>query len=256
MLFEQVRIPINLDHLPFATGVPISHELLHAMEKYAILAEGHNVTKQIAAGFAAKRAGRDTRDPIIKLEAAMKPLCDGGVDAYGPMKYALRLQMGTRQFYQRPPSSHVTREQKSTRRWNKSSRWGKRIETAQKFSGGTKMRKKKVMRLDILLFLFFVGLRCWPASVSAQIHSQDTEWPSYAADLAGTRYRPLDQINAANFSDLEIAWRIKTDNFGDRPEYKLEGTPLMVNGTSSKEHRSWSTASCTRRQDHGARWLH
>jgi quinoprotein glucose dehydrogenase len=28
---------------------------------------------------------------------------------------------------------------------------------------------------------------------------------------------------------LEIAWRIKTDNFGNRPEYKLEGTPLMVN---------------------------
>jgi len=104
------------------------------------------------------------------------------------------------------------------------------METAQKFSGGTKMREKKLKRLDILLFLFFVGLRCWPASVSAQIHSQDTEWPSYAADLAGTRYRPLDQINAANFSDLEIAWRIKTDNFGDRPEYKLEGTPLMVNG--------------------------
>ena len=92
------------------------------------------------------------------------------------------------------------------------------------------MRKKKLKRLDILLFLFFVGLRCWPASVCAQIHPQDTEWPSYAADLAGTRYRPLDQINAANFSDLEIAWRIKTDNFGDRPEYKLEGTPLMVNG--------------------------
>src|SRR5439155_13616961 len=58
---------------------------------------------------------------------------------------------------------------------------------------------------------------------------KDTEWPSYAADLAGTRYRPLDQINASNFNDLEIAWRIKTDNFGDRPEYKLEGTPLMVN---------------------------
>ncbi len=66
---------------------------------------------------------------------------------------------------------------------------------------------------------------------SAQYHPKDTEWPSYAADLKGTRYRPLDQINASNFSDLEIAWRIKTDNFGDRPEYKLEGTPLMVNGT-------------------------
>jgi hypothetical protein len=123
MLFEQVKIPINLNHLPFATGVPISHELLHAMEKYAILAEGNNFTKQIAAVFAAKRAGRDIREPIIRLEAAMKLLCDRGVDEYGPMKYALRLQMGTRQFYQRPPNSDVTKEQESTRRWNKSSRW-------------------------------------------------------------------------------------------------------------------------------------
>jgi quinoprotein glucose dehydrogenase len=56
------------------------------------------------------------------------------------------------------------------------------------------------------------------------------EWPSYAADLAGTRYRPLDQINASNFSKLEVAWRFKTDSLGNRPEYKLEGTPLMVNG--------------------------
>ena len=78
---------------------------------------------------------------------------------------------------------------------------------------------------------------CWvvmfsliPAVARAQNHPKDTEWPSYAADTAGTRYRPLDQINASNFSDLEIAWRIKTDNFGDRPEYKLEGTPLIVNG--------------------------
>ena len=67
------------------------------------------------------------------------------------------------------------------------------------------------------------------ASSVAQFKPKDSEWPSYAADLAGTRYRPLDQINASNFKDLEVAWRIKTDNFGNRPEYKLEGTPLMVN---------------------------
>lgn len=66
------------------------------------------------------------------------------------------------------------------------------------------------------------------STVSAQYQPKTTEWPTYAADLAGTRYRPLDQINASNFKDLEIAWRIKTDNFGNRPEYKLEGTPLMV----------------------------
>src|SRR5438445_3392770 len=96
--------------------------------------------------------------------------------------------------------------------------------------GGTKMREKKPKCLNRMSLLFFAGLLCWPAPTLAQFHPKDTEWPSYAADLAGTRYRPLDQINASNFNDLEIAWRIKTDNFGDRPEYKLEGTPLMVNG--------------------------
>src|SRR5215470_12125235 len=34
MIFEQIKIPINLYHIPFATGVPISQELMHAMEKY------------------------------------------------------------------------------------------------------------------------------------------------------------------------------------------------------------------------------
>ena len=65
---------------------------------------------------------------------------------------------------------------------------------------------------------------------SAQYVPKDTEWPSYNADAHGTRYRPLDQINASNFSKLEVAWRFKTDSLGNRPEYKLEGTPLMVNG--------------------------
>src|SRR5205814_10507549 len=56
------------------------------------------------------------------------------------------------------------------------------------------------------------------------------EWPHYTADLKGTKYSPLDQINAANFNQLEVAWRFKTDNLGPFPEYKLEGTPLMVKG--------------------------
>jgi quinoprotein glucose dehydrogenase len=91
------------------------------------------------------------------------------------------------------------------------------------------MFNRKSGRLLSLLFVAVVCLCTAPRGL-AQWHAKDTEWPTYAADLAGTRYRPLDQINAANFNDLEIAWRIKTDNFGNRPEYKLEGTPLMVNG--------------------------
>src|SRR5512132_330256 len=56
------------------------------------------------------------------------------------------------------------------------------------------------------------------------------DWPAYAADARGSRYSPLDQITASNFSDLEVAWRFKTDNLGTRPEYKLEGTPIVVKG--------------------------
>lgn len=56
------------------------------------------------------------------------------------------------------------------------------------------------------------------------------DWPLYTADLRGTRYSPLAQIDAGNFDDLEEAWTFKTDNLGNRPEYKLEGTPLAVNG--------------------------
>ena len=60
--------------------------------------------------------------------------------------------------------------------------------------------------------------------------TKNGEWPCYTGDNKGTRYSPLDQINAENFNQLEIEWRFKTDNLGTRPEYKLEGTPLMVNG--------------------------
>jgi quinoprotein glucose dehydrogenase len=63
-----------------------------------------------------------------------------------------------------------------------------------------------------------------------QSRAKDSEWPTYGADLANSKYRPLDQINAANFGKLEVAWRFKTDNLGTRPEFRLEGTPLMVNG--------------------------
>ena len=76
-----------------------------------------------------------------------------------------------------------------------------------------------------------VSSRSSGAKQGPQSHStQNGEWPHYTGDLAGTRYSPLDQINAGNFNNLEVAWRFKTDNLGTRPEYKLEGTPLMVNG--------------------------
>ena len=62
----------------------------------------------------------------------------------------------------------------------------------------------------------------------------------------GTKYSPLDQINAGNFGKLELAWRFKTDMLGPRPEYKLEGTPVAVNGvlyTTGGTRRRWSRST-------------
>ena len=36
------------------------------------------------------------------------------------------------------------------------------------------------------------------------------EWPTYGGDLANSKYSPLDQITAANFGSLKIAWRAKS----------------------------------------------
>ncbi len=37
--------------------------------------------------------------------------------------------------------------------------------------------------------------------------TENGEWRSYAGNIAGQKYSPLDQIDGTNFSDLEIAWR-------------------------------------------------
>ena len=73
------------------------------------------------------------------------------------------------------------------------------------------MRGKHVMhnfrrRLAAGTMLAVLGL-----ATGAGAQSNDVEWPSYTADLTGSRYRPLDQINASNFNNLQVAWRFKTD---------------------------------------------
>src|SRR5580704_7376062 len=66
--------------------------------------------------------------------------------------------------------------------------------------------------------------------ISAQSGAKNGEWTTYGADLGNTHYSPLDQITAGNFNKLQVAWRLKTDNFGPRPETNLQSTPLMVKG--------------------------
>jgi 4-hydroxy-tetrahydrodipicolinate synthase len=158
LIFDQVKIPINLYHIPGTSGVPITHELLHCLEHYpnlagikdstgnaegyaafvkefpklnmrsgtsnnlktaidngmgAILMEGNLFTKQIAAVFAAHRQGKDIEAPLAKLKEAQQLMRPTGIGSFGPMKYALSLQMGTHQTYQRPPHPDVTDDQKA-----------------------------------------------------------------------------------------------------------------------------------------------
>lgn len=72
------------------------------------------------------------------------------------------------------------------------------------------------------------------ATIAVPLAGQETlpdhDWPTYGGDLASTRYVPLDQIDAMNFGELEIAWQFNTDNLGPRPESQYQSTPLMVDG--------------------------
>ena len=157
-LFDQVRIPINLYHIPGTSEAPISLELLRSLKHYpnlagikdssgnpegykafveafpdlnmrtgtnnnleqafdhgmgAILADGNVFTKLCADVFAAWRAKQDYKPALEKLRVVQRNMRSLGINAYGPMKYALSLQMGGPQTYQRLPFVEVTDAQKA-----------------------------------------------------------------------------------------------------------------------------------------------
>ncbi len=67
-------------------------------------------------------------------------------------------------------------------------------------------------------------------AASPEPSNRTTEWRYYGGDSAGTKYSPLEQINAANVRKLHTAWSWKAQNFGTQPEFNWEVTPLMVGG--------------------------
>jgi quinoprotein glucose dehydrogenase len=79
-------------------------------------------------------------------------------------------------------------------------------------------------------FVAIVVLSAGTVAVSGQTGALNGEWRAYGGDTGHTRYSPLDQINASNFSKLTVAWRFKADHLGPRPEFMFESTPVMANG--------------------------
>src|SRR6187401_774765 len=64
------------------------------------------------------------------------------------------------------------------------------------------------------------------------------EWRYWGADAWSTRYSALDQINAANFSSLQVAWRWNAAV--DAPDEYYRTTPLYASGrlfTVASTHR-------------------
>jgi quinoprotein glucose dehydrogenase len=56
------------------------------------------------------------------------------------------------------------------------------------------------------------------------------DWPSWAGSWNASRYSPLDQINADNVNDLEIAWQWSTQGFGPGTDFVNPSTPIEVDG--------------------------
>jgi glucose dehydrogenase len=65
----------------------------------------------------------------------------------------------------------------------------------------------------------------------APVEQLDDQWPTYGGNLASQRYSALDQIDKDNFKDLRIAWRLRTDFLGPRPDTLYSATPLYVDNT-------------------------
>ncbi len=71
-----------------------------------------------------------------------------------------------------------------------------------------------------------------PPDVAAQLPGvENGEWRYLGGDAGHTRSNPgLNQIDASNFSELEVAWIWRGSNFGAGVEYTVRSTPVFVDG--------------------------
>jgi quinoprotein glucose dehydrogenase len=55
-----------------------------------------------------------------------------------------------------------------------------------------------------------IGTVAGSAQQAAKPSTARGEWPTYGGSLDSSKYSPLDQIGAANFAQLRVAWRVQT----------------------------------------------
>ena len=99
------------------------------------------------------------------------------------------------------------------------------------------MMRERNVPAGALACALVVVLSCAASPALAQNGAVDGQWRAYAADLGATKYSSLDQIDAGNVDQLEIAWTRPTvdqsildvvPNLGYSNANR--STPLMVDG--------------------------
>ena len=89
--------------------------------------------------------------------------------------------------------------------------------------------KRSRFGIGLLALATLLGV---PSTGSAQQPGiENGEWRYLGGDVGHTRSNPqLNQINASNFSELDVAWIWRGRNFGLRAEYTVRSTPVFVDG--------------------------
>ena len=88
------------------------------------------------------------------------------------------------------------------------------------------MSKPRVARALVIVVTAVVVVISSLAAVP-NAAGQTGEWRAYAADKAGSKYSPLDQIDAESVHDLRVVWRQSTI-----PESTREGNTMRAPGAS------------------------
>jgi glucose dehydrogenase len=96
-------------------------------------------------------------------------------------------------------------------------------------SGESKMITKKRMISSLIMSagMLVCASTAW-SQPGTDVNAGD--WPYYHGGPSSQRYSPLDQINADNVADLEVAWEFNTANFGPSTDFNNPSTPLEIDG--------------------------
>ncbi len=75
-----------------------------------------------------------------------------------------------------------------------------------------------------------------PGAATGPLGQEVGEWVTWGGDFGNLRYAALDQINADNVSELEVAWRWKSSDVDGRQDANWKATPLVVDGVMYAPH--------------------